>query len=475
MKVPKRMYTPGRSVTRRGFLIRSAVGGAALLSGTSFGRTAPAVSAGRRPNILFIVTDQQGLDTISAVGCSDVHTPNLDRLARRGMTFMESHSTDPVCSPARSSIFTGRMPSETGVFVNGRPIRESIPNVGQWLSREGYETVYVGKWHLPRSFTLDIPGFTVIPGGLSSHGTVGDGPVSRACQGYLRNYKGDKPFLLVASFLQPHDVCHWVIMRQKQPENLPYPELAGELPPLPSNFDYDPREPERVKQTRQTSKRCPWNEEQWRFYLWSYYRMVEEVDAEIGRVLQALEDAGHLEDTLVVFTSDHGEGRARHQQVLKNVLYDEAVKVPLIFSWPGRISENVQDRTSLVSGLDIVPTLCDFVGVKAPPDMRGRTLRAALEGRAAPGAEFVAAEVRITGRMVRTPDFKYIAFEDDPVVQLFDMKNNPGETKNLFEDSQYASVLEEHRRLLERWESRLDPMPRPAPRGQTRQRPTPAP
>jgi len=473
MKVRKRIRTAGRSVTRRGFLTTGTVGGATLLSGTSFGRTAPVVSSARRPNILLIITDQQGLDAMSAAGCSDVHTPNLDRLARRGMTFMESHSTDPLCSPARSSIFTGRMPSETGVIVNGRPIREPIPNLGQWLNREGYDTVYVGKWHLPRPFALDIPGFTVIPGGLSSHGTVGDGPVSRACQGYLRNYKGDNPFLLVASFLQPHDICHWVIMHGAYRENLPHPDLAGELPPLPSNFDYDPREPEIVKLSRQTT--ANWNEEQWRFYLWSYYRMVEEVDAEIGRVLQALEDTGHLDDTLVVFTADHGEGRARHQQVLKNKLYEEALKVPLIFSWPGRIPEDVRDTTSLVSGLDIVPTLCDFIGVKAPADMRGRSLRPVLESRAATGAEFVAAEVRVIGRMVRTPDFKYIAFEDDPVVQLFDMKNDAGETKNLFEDSQYAGVLEDHRRLLERWESRLDPMPRPAPRGRTRQGPTPAP
>lgn len=99
-------------------------------------------------------------------------------------------------------------------------------------------------------------------------------------------------------------------MWQKQPENLPYPELPVELPPLPSNVDYDPREPERVKQTRQTSKRCPWNEEQWRFYLWSYYRIVEEVDAEIGRVMHAPEDARHLEDTPVVLTADHVQGRA---------------------------------------------------------------------------------------------------------------------------------------------------------------------
>ena len=125
--------------TRRQFLKAGALGGAALLAWRPLFAQAPAGQPGRRPNILFIISDQLGLDALSAAGCPYVHTPNMDRLARCGFSFDLSHTTDPVCSPARSSMFTGRMPSETGVVVNDLPIRSDIPNMGQWLSKEGAE------------------------------------------------------------------------------------------------------------------------------------------------------------------------------------------------------------------------------------------------------------------------------------------------------------------------------------------------
>ncbi len=447
------VHDTSTGVSRRAFL-RS---GAAVAASAAFGHSAAAVPGSRRPNILLIITDQQGLDTISALGCRDARTPNMDRLVRSGVSFMQSHTANPLCSPARSALFTGRPTTETGVVVNGRPIRESVPNVGQWLGQEGYETVYVGKWHLPMSFTCNVKGFTVIPAGLGGQGTLGDGAISRAAQGYLLNRRGDKPFLLITSLLQPHDICQYVSMQAKAPDRLPYPEIAGELPKLPPNFTFDPREPGPVKgKQRQT-----WSEQQWRYYLWSYHRMVEEVDAEIGRILQALEDSGQRDNTIVVFTADHGEGRARHQMVTKNYLYEEAEKVPLIVSCPARMRSDVRDDAHLVSGLDVTPTLCDYAGVKPPEHMRGKSLRPLLEGKPTTWHDFVAAEVAITGRMIRTADYKYIAYEGDPVEQLFDMKNDPWETKNLAGEPRCASALADHRKLLAAWSARLDPAPIP--------------
>jgi arylsulfatase A-like enzyme len=441
-------------VTRRQFLKSSAIGGAALMTGTAFSTAVPADN-NRRPNFLFITTDQQGLDTISANGCRDIHTPNMDRLARSGVSFSESHTTNPLCSPARSSMFTGRMPSETGVVVNNRPIRSDIPNMGQWLSQEGYETVYIGKWHVPASYTSEIPGFEVIPAGIGGQGNIGDAAVSRACQGYLRNRTSSKPFFLVASFLQPHDICQYVSMHRNAPDEIPYPGILDQLPELPPNFSYDPREPQKLRNFNRPS----WSEQQWRYYIWSYYRHVEMVDAEIGRVLQALDDSGEAENTVIIFTSDHGEGRGRHQMVLKNYLYEEAEKVPLMVSWPGRIPEGKQDMAHLVSGLDIAPTMCDYAGVKPPQGVLGRSLKPILEGKTVEWHEFVAAEVQKIGRMIRTPNYKYVAYSGDPVEQLFDMKADPGETKNLAGVSQYDTILEDHRKLLREWEERLDVAP----------------
>jgi arylsulfatase A-like enzyme len=440
---------------RRQFLKAGALGAAAIAGGAGGAVSAPSVRTGRRPNVLLVITDQQGLDTISALGCTHAHTPAMDRLASRGVSFMGSHSTNPLCSPARSSIFTGRPTLETGVVVNNLSIRDSIPNLGQWLGQGGYESTYVGKWHVSQSFPSAIPGFTVIPAGLGGQGELGDSAISRACEGYLRNRSHQKPFFLVASFLQPHDVCQFVTMHTDGIDKLPFEGIEGELPPLPANHQFDPREPDKVKRSRKVA----WSELTWRYYLWSYYRMVEMVDAEIGRVLDALDGSGQAENTLVVFTADHGEGRGRHQMVTKNYLYDEAVKVPLIVSFPGRAREGARDLSHLVSGLDVVPTACDYAGVKPPPQHRGRSLRGLMEGKSPDWASFLAAEVQRTGRMIRTERYKYVTYQGDPVEQLFDMQQDPGETRNLADQSQRAGVLEDHRKMLRDWEARLEVAP----------------
>lgn len=451
MKFP-RTNASATNLTRRDFLKTAALGAAALSAGA---RPAFAARVEKRPNFLFIVTDQQGLDAISACGNPNLATPNMDRLVRRGTHFVQSHSPNPLCSPCRSCLFTGRMPSETGVVNNGRPIRDGMPNLGQWLSQGGYECVYTGKWHVPQPNPTAIAGFNVIPTGMGGNGHLGDACTSRVCEGYLRNRRGTKPFLLVCSLLQPHDICQWITMHWDGPDVLPYPDIAGRLPALPANFDWDRNEPKKVQQ----HGRPKWSDRQWRYYLWSYYRHVEMVDAEIGRVLNALEDSGQAENTVIVFTSDHGEGRGCHHLTTKNYLYEEAVKVPLVVSWPGQIGEGVTNATHLVSGYDLLPTFSDYAGLTPPPRMVGRSLRPLLEGRSVEGREFVAAEVQETGRMIRTPDYKYIMYRGDPVEQFFDMKHDPGETRNLARDAKMAGVLEDHRKLLKAWEGRLELAP----------------
>jgi choline-sulfatase len=245
----------------------------------------------------------------------------------------------------------------------------------------------------------------------------------------------------------------------QNPEHLRYSELADKLPELPDNFEFDESEPQAIKKRRLGNEpaKGAWSKEHWRYYKWSYYRNIENLDAEIGRILQALEAYSHLEDTLVVLTSDHGEGMAHHQMVRKNTLYDEAARVPLIFSWPGHIQRSRIDSDHLVSGLDIMPTLCDYAGIRAPENMRGVSLRPILEGKPAPSRDFIVTEVQAnTGRMVRTNRYKYVTYIDEPRQQLFDMKGDPGETRNLAADARYASVVADHRELLYEWESRLD-------------------
>jgi arylsulfatase A-like enzyme len=424
----------------------------------------PAFGAGKaKPNVLFIMTDQQHFDTIAAGGCSQTRTPAMDRLVKGGTRFAMSYSANPLCSPARSAMLTGRPTTETGVYMNNLAIRRTMPNMGQWLAQEGgYDCVYAGKWHLPGTHMTHIPGFRVLTTALMGQGNLGDTFTSRACAAYLRNRPKEKPFCMVASFMQPHDICEWLRLNSKHWDKLPYPELRGELPPLPANFNFDTKEPSLIAGRRRGNEgvRNQWSEEQWRYYLWAYYRHVEMVDAEIGRVLDALERNGYGQDTLIVFTADHGEGTAHHQNTRKNNLYDEAARVPLIFSLPGEIGASRLDSQRVVCGMDILPTVCDFAGVATPQKVRGHSLKGVLTGGNAPGGDFCIGEVQgDQGRMVRTAEYKLITYKDDPVSQLFDMRSDPGETRNLIDDAKHADTVRDLRGMLRDWERRLDGAP----------------
>jgi len=464
-------------LTRRQALRAGAAGAGALLAGCTAGATARegrqtgTPKGGERPNILLIISDQLGLDAIGAHGCPDVATPNLDRLVRRGTTFMESHSTNPVCSPARSSIMTGFMPVETGVITNGRPIHAKRKNLGQQLRPHGYETVYCGKWHLPGSYQAQIDGFDVLPAG-KGRGDLNDTAVSDACAAWIRQRPRKKPFLMVASFMQPHDICYWGNARaNRMPPDLglPFEALRDRLPALPPNHTSRPPEPAALANRVVTT----YSEDMWRYYLWLYARMIEMLDADVGRLFDALEATGQASDTVIIFTADHGDGRGRHLHVSKWYPYDEAVKVPMILSCPGRIKAGQADRTHLVTGLDVMPTVCDYAGVEPPAGAGGRSLRPLAEGRHVPWREYVVSEWQQAGRMIRTARYKYARYSGDPVEMLFDMHQDPWETKNLYQDPAMADVLTQHRTMLDEYLAGLDTVP-PTPTNARPRRPAAA-
>jgi choline-sulfatase len=457
--------------SRRAFLQQTALGAAATLAGSSAAWPAPAAPRRRPPNLLFINVDQLSLQAIPQFGCAHVETPNIDRLAQRGTSFELSHCADPLCSPSRACWFTGRAPTEQGMLFNdlGFQLRPEIPDLGAWLRGAGYETFHVGKWHIPGR---EVGGsFNVLHEG-STIGDHGDAATARACEALLRNRSaGGDPFLLVAGLMNPHDICewinvqmHWTNLNVTAPEQFPYPQIESQLAPLPDNFTFDRREPEffvaRVRRP-QEHYTAAWCQRMWQFYAWSYYRQVEMVDAAIGRILDALENSPHADNTLVMFTSDHGDSMGCHRLIHKISLYDAAVRVPMIVAWPSHVAENRTDRTHLVSGFDVTPTLCDYAGTAPPPDMRGRSLRELIEGRGPAWRDYVVAHSFVVGRMVRSARYKYIAYRGDKTDQLFDLAGDPGETRNLAADPAAAGPLAEHRRMLAEWESRLKPLAEP--------------
>ena len=419
-----------------------------------------------RPNILFIFTDQQTLGAMSAYGNPHLRTPHMDSIAASGVRFEKSYCASPVCGPSRSSLVTGRMPHETGVDVNGESIDSAIPNIGQLLSGAGYRTAWAGKWHLPESYPSvglgSVPGFEVLqPAQTSGRGSDTDAGVADHAVSFLQR-QHDRPFLLGVSMHNPHDICGW-IGRHRDPGTI---DDVDALPPLPDNFAIDPEEPEFIRACRRRPhygaeglNTLDWNEDQWRFYIHAYYRFTEEVDALVGRVLASLRDQGLEEETVVIFTSDHGEGVAAHRWVVKLMLYEESTTVPMIVSWRGHTPAGVVDSEHLVSGVDILPTICDYAGVTPPAELAGISLRPLIDDPTRPGRDFLVSELQpdterpeLRGRMLRSRRFKYVAFSEgrNPEM-LFAMEADPGETRNLARRADLGDELNRHRQLLRSW------------------------
>lgn len=415
-----------------------------------------------KPNLLFLITDQQTAGALSCTGNPHLRTPNLDRLAARGVRFEKSYCTNPLCCPSRTSLFTSRMPHELG--VNGNENAElsgkGTPTMGELFQAAGYETAYAGKWHLQVAFPAfkngKMPGFTVLPlAGRDPHqidkeaagkGLTVDPNTADAAIAFLKQPHA-KPFLLVTSILNPHDICEY-------PEcsalwNL-LPKDPARLPPARPNLHDTGKLP---KALERALAHGDWTEQQWREYLWVYYRLAEIADAEAGRVLAALDQTGLAASTVVLYTSDHGEMMGSHGMITKQKLYEEAATVPLVIAGPQ--TPAAVNPQHLVSGLDVLPTLLDYAGIPAPGSLRGRSLRPLVEGKSVPWREFVASEARAVGdaRMIRTARYKYIAFAaGEPREQFFDLETDPGELTNLVANTALAGEIDRHRNLLEQWQ-----------------------
>ncbi|MEI7729802.1 MAG: sulfatase-like hydrolase/transferase [Verrucomicrobiota bacterium] len=432
-----------------------------------------------KPNILFIITDQQFADVMSCrMGKQYLNTPVMDGLAAQGMLFTRAYSSNPLCMPYRNSVFTGRYPHQTGVTQNAAPRNGFDPaefvSIGTYFRNAGYDTAYSGKWHL--CFNARDPkahGFEIMKG------TSTGGHDAIATDGVLQFLARphDRPFLLVASFLNPHNICEWArrLSGRKQDLNcgeIGEPPALDQLPPVPFNLAPPKNEPDGMTMMRRAyqvedgpfpvGKFTP---EDWRKHRWGYYRMVELVDREIGRVLAALRKAGLEENTLIVFTADHGECAGAHGFNQKTVLYEESARVPLIISWKGKTPSGTSDKL-VNTGIDILPTLMDATGLEKPQKLPGLSLLPLALGKSvADWREYVVIEDDMSqagvidgmkptmeGRMVRTDRYKYCVYgHGQQRESLVDLQTDPGELNDLATDPKYRKVLLEHRELLTRF------------------------
>ncbi len=409
-----------------------------------------------RPNILLVMTDQQRVDTINALGGSiGARTPVMDELVKRGAAFTHCCCTAPICTPSRASIMTGRYPIEVGMPDNlhapSPPLSRAHSTIGDLMQAQGYETVYHGKWHLGG----DIRGY----GFERAEGCSYDSDTTRLAARYWRDrdwLEYHRPFFHVVSYLDPHD--HYFYDPEETEEGLRRPwknigEAAGDLPPLPA------------------SKQVDWSEARWSAYLRFYRQRVERVDAEIGRLLEELRCSGFYNNTWIILCSDHGDMTGEHDIPFKGpFMYDGVLRVPLIIVPPQRRFAGM-DRTGqfehslrpsrhegLCSLLDVPATILDLAGAKRPENWGGVSLLPWVreERFDSPHDRIFSSWNTPSVWCVRSEECKYVRYADG-AEELFDLKSDPGETRNLADHKASAAVLETMRRHMNEHIARVSP------------------
>ncbi len=443
--------------SRRNFLkVLGAASTALTLPSTTWTETT------EMPNILFIITDQHTADVMSCAGNTDVSTPSMDRLAEHGVRFTRAYVTHPLCIPSRASFMTGKMPSQCRSDV------ASHYSLGATMKNAGYDTGYFGKWHIqPTRETRANDTWH----GFDTIDTRGLDPVKTENSIAFLKQKRDRPFFMISSFMNPHDICQWARIHSGGDDEMKNGDIGfapepTQCPLLPTNFDPPNDEPEVVRERLVSNERArtfahptgDWKEDDWRQYRWAYCRLVELVDHQIGKLLDTLEKTGQLENTLIIYSSDHGDGNASHRWNQKVVLYEEAVHVPFIVSWKGHTQAGVSDDALVSMNLDLLPTCSDFAGISPAEGLHGRSVHDQVMDRslAGQGHPFVVSETKlfddVFGRMLTSGRYKYIVYSrgENPE-QLFDLESDPGEMTSLAYDPEFRSELIRHRSFLNEW------------------------
>ncbi len=462
---------------RRDFLKRSSV----ALSGAAVGsRTFAAAMGGKsvtgnlkRPNILFLMTDQLTASVLHLYGGTGVPTPNLDALAARGVTFDNMISTCPVCTPFRSMWLTGRHPQTTGHIVNAVTTRHDEIGWGDVFSRAGFDTAYIGKWHLHSgNFPKTCDNFYIPEGrdrlgfrwwrGYNMHvdffnGTYNLGNTKKLVQwegfetdaltkmtfDYLDSGRDpDKPFCLMVCPHQPHSGTG--IKPGRMAPDKYYERLPSELP-RPDVLD------EKAFKTMEEDFR-------------NYYALILAVDDMLGEIVAGLKKRGLMESTILVFTSDHGTQLGTHPITncgpfwCKKMPWETNVRVPMVISWAKAFRGGKRCDT-LTSPVDLLPTFCGLCGIKVPPAVEGIDLSRAWRGEADAVEQNAVYMMNFTYRFsycqdgwewrgVRTKTHTYARFLDGKTY-LFDNQRDPWQQNNLTSNDDNCELVAKYERMLQ--------------------------
>jgi arylsulfatase A-like enzyme len=441
------------------------------------GQTAadPGAPAAKRPNILMIVADDHRHDALGAMGDGSVISPCLDQLAAQGTAFTQAHHMGgkfpAVCVPTRGSLLTGCSTYRAMTDLQDNIIQPNRVTLGEHLGANGYYTQIVGKWHndfksLNRTFahgdSIFLRGLAsnqyklrvhhYDPTGVYGKNTVFYAPkfstdyLSDRAVDFLQNYQEDQPFFLYTAFTAPHDprTPPQEAAKLYRPDGLALPANFaanhpfdnGELKIRDEDLAPHPRKPDRVRRE-----------------LAGYYGMVSNLDAGIGRILAALEASGQAENTIVIYTGDHGLALGQHGLMGKQNLYEHSLRVPLLMRGPGVPANRRSD--ALIYSWDLFPTLCDLTGVPVPAGLDAQSLTPVLKGETQVHRAQIHALYRDFQRMVKNDRWKLIEYAvgTERHTQLFDLQNDRWEMHNRTDDPTAAAPLAALRSELRQWQT----------------------
>jgi arylsulfatase A-like enzyme len=505
-------------VSRRNFIQSASTLGAVALAQQAFPQIARRNGRSDKPNVVFIWTDQQRFDTLAAYGNHKIHAPNLNRLASESAVFERSYVTQPICTPSRSSIMTGLWPTQTGCIDNNIPLSEDIPAQPKLLDDSDYRTGYFGKWHLGNEIFaqhgfeewkaiedlyiqyyqegrdkqarsdyhqfLEENGYKpdLVRDGHSvfSRDYAAKLPLEFSKPAFLRNEARDfirrhkdEPFMLHVNFLEPHDPNFGPLNGYHPDEGVKLPDNWNDYPDSTEPLRYHflrlyaalDRGISEADIRRETSR---------------YYGLVTMVDMAVGGILGELERWGLDENTIVVYTSDHGEMMGSHGMYHKAVMYEEAARVPCMIRYPKRGFAK-RKISNPVSHIDLTPTVLDLAGASEKAEgLPGESYSRYLNGNANPEPVFLQwhahpsgryntlvkeglisneqaeTAVNVNTRAVVSPDGFKLCLSDRDKSQFYDLNKDPGETQNVYSEDGYQEQVANMTKQLESWQESIE-------------------
>lgn len=455
------MYTLRKSVSRRQFLSLS---GSALAAGAL---TSGAAHPKRRPNIIYAFSDEHRYQSMGFTELPGVKTPNMNRMAEEGVSFTHCISNYPVCSPYRAILMSGRWPYQQGIIDNNIPLSPDQMTLGKAFRNAGYRTAYVGKWHLggtrAEAFGFDtslIWTQTNKHWDKSSYHPAEGGPVKP--KGYNATLmtdqalafigeKPDEPFFVMLSWNPPH-----ASFTDPPKEKLSlYPK--GSLGFRP-NYTLETKDAE--------GRARIWRQNDWEHYR-GYHAHVSAIDDELGRLMTYLDEKGLAENTILVYTSDHGSMFGSHGVGSKRQPYEESIRVPFMVRHPGGLPAGLSSDV-LFGAIDIMPTLCGLAGLGIPGSCQGQDFSPVMHGNPGPDPEsqFIMhiSKLNASGgnnhpapwfRGVRTRKYTYAVYPDRPWC-LFDNEADPYQMNNLIGDPDMREVRERLHAMTADWLKRTE-------------------